>query len=898
MASAIPAPTVPVVPTPAPAPPPAGFALREAAVASGLDYRHDSGARGEFMLRETNSGGGGFFDADGDGDPDALLLSGVPVSPGGAPASSVHLYVNDGKGHFANRTAASGLVQDGDVQTFAAADVDGDGDVDVVVAGYQVLRLWLNDGSGRFRDASAAWGLGGFEGFANAAAFVDIERDGRPDLVVGRYSIWTPERDQAANCRDERRARTYCEPWIFPPGRLALYANRGERFIDRTDAAGIGEYDSMALGLLVVDLDRDGRQDIFVANDGAPNLFLRNRGDGTFVDDALVTGLIAFDGTKIPSGMGIDATWPYGDDQACIAVGNFGAEPVTLHCSASDGAGGWRRDSWVEHGHAAGIGRATLPWVTFGLRFADFDLDGHQELIVTNGHVFPDDPRLGMKRAQPVQLFTGADRTPDGAVMFADATPEGGVAGVVAVGRGLATADVDLDGDVDVLMIECDGPARLLVNDTPRRGRSLQLRLVGTKSSVSAFGARVRFAAGDRTFHAVVRSGASYGGESERILTFGLPEGSVAGPIDVDWPSGAAERFVLPADASRVDLEEGRGEVRATTMAAVARGRPSPDLAAALAWSTAGADRIPPSKARAALLDALAKTPEHLRALEALARLELEMGNAPRACELFRRALALAPDRPTLRRELAVALYFARDMVGALTELDVILAAVDEPEYMVSRLVHPFMTRGAIPLADRAAQRMYQLAPTRDDAAKLYAATRLELGDAATAERLAREVLARTPDHGGARGILGYIAMSVGRLDDAAREFRAAIDGSFIPQEVADAMSGLASVLAQQGRSREAADLLTSAFDKRPDSRLAVFAGQLYAGLGDNSAARHIWEKALEIQPDSPPILAPLAALAVAEGRKVDARALLERVLKVMPDEPNAKMMLRQLDGP
>ena len=868
--------------------PPLAFRFVESAAARGIDFRHDSGARGEYLLRETNSGGGGFWDPDGDGDPDALLLSGAPV---GYPPSTIRLYVNDGAGLFHDATATSGLRFAGDAQTFATADVDDDGDADLVVAGYGTLRLFVNEGGLRFSDATERWGLGTSEGFANAAAFIDAERDGRPDLAVGIYSVWTPAKDRAANCRRSDGERTYCEPWIFPPARLRLFGNTGDRFVDRTEAAGLADHDSMALGLMALDLDGDGWQDLFAANDGAPNLYLRNQGDGRFVDDALLAGLIAFDGTKVPSGMGLDIAYPEGDDGLCVAVGNFAGEPITLHCRPPDGDA-----LFVETAHAAGLAPPTLPWVTFGLRFFDANLDGRLELAAANGHVLRDAPEKGISRRQPLQLFTAGPRDAAGVTPFAPVP--GPLGGVTAIGRALATGDVDLDGDVDLLVVESDGPARLLINESPHRGRSLQIRLVGRASPTTAFGARVTVEGDGLKRRATVSSGTSYGGESERLLTFGVPDGATARSARVDWPSGQSERFALTASRGRVTLREGDGNSggiaseSADDSTAKAEPRRDPRLAAALDWRPDHRGGLTAAEARIALEAAVARGDRHARLGEAIARLSQATGDLAGAAKQLEALVAARPTEPTLRRDLAFVRFEARDLPGAHAEIDAILARVDDPEYLLSRLVVPFVQRGALPLAEPVIRRVRALAPQRQDAMRLHAAIQLGTQDVAAARATAEALLARAPGHGGAQNILGYAALQTGDPKTAEPLFTAVADGHGPAEERADALAGLSVVRAYTQRPRDAAELLVRAYELRAQSETALGAADRFMEADDPAAARAILGKALEDAPGEVPVLGRLAMIEHATGHKKRALALLERLLEIAPGDPDATRLI------
>lgn len=461
---------------------------------AGIGFVHDSGARGQMHVPETNSGGGGFWDPDADGLPDLLLLAGAPVAADGVPPSSVHHYANLGDGRFANRTREAGLVQGGDVQTFAAADVDGDGREDLVVGGWQVLRLFLADGRGGFRDATAAWGLSGYRGFANALAFVDGP-SGRPDLVVGAYTDWTPEVGKQRDCRRADGEPTYCGPQFFNPGPLVYFGNTGAGWVDRSKAMGFVGARSKALGMIVIDHDHDGDRDVFVVNDTHLNLLFEREGP-RFDEVGLVRGLVTLDGFKIMSGMGVDAADVTGDGRLCFAIGNFTGEAATLHCQMRRPEGGWTTLAYEELSSASGLSAATMPLVTFGVRFADLDLDGAQELLLTNGHVEDSEHLTGVPHAQPTQVFSVRPGRTGGGLKIEEITPTGGLGGRPVVGRGLAVADIDGDGDPDVLVGVNGAAPMLLRNDTPARGRPLAVSLRGSRPGDRGLGATAVLKAG------------------------------------------------------------------------------------------------------------------------------------------------------------------------------------------------------------------------------------------------------------------------------------------------------------------------------------------------------------------------------------------------------------------
>ena len=874
------------------------YSFTDVAAASGVNFVHDSGARGEYYLRETNSGGGGFWDPDQDGDPDLLLLSGSVVSADGAPPSTVHYYENDGTGRFRNRTGDVGLVQDGDVQTFAVADVDGDGDLDLAVGGYEVLRLFVQQPAGRFRDATEDWGLSDFEGFVGALAWIDAAADARPDLAVGRYAQWSPDVDQRAGCRAPDGRRDYCLPSVFEASTLSLYRNDGRRLTDATEALGLAGVRSMALGMLVLDDNDDGVQDLFVANDGVMNSLLRGGSDGTFTDDALLYGLGALDGVKLPSGMGVDAIDPYGDGRLCIAVGNFSGEPVTLHCQMADGTGAPGNAVYEELSHRSGLALPTLPWVTFGVKFADLDLDGLPELVIANGHVNARHALREVPRAQPLQVMRFLPIATTGQPRMVDATPAGGLGGVSAVGRGLATADVDGDGDVDLLYIEVDGPTRLLRNDTPRRGRPLRLRLEASSGQRDGLGARVSFSAGVRRYNRFITSGGSYGGESERVPTFGIPDGPWPQTVDVGWAGGSPERFELPEGASSVVLRQ--GEATATALSPAPREATADnDATAQLRWAL---ELQRPTvedaaRARGIVTAAVARDPDQAHLHWTLARMAMATGDLPEAAQLLRTAVERWPAQPTLQRDLALALWRLGDEAGARRVVDDSMASVDDVDYLETRLVIPLLEEGAAPLALAVIHRIAEAGPLRVGTQVLQAMALLALGEAVAAQSTARLVLDAVPGHAAAQVVLGYAAVDAGQIAEAESYFAAVIDSPHGEGETADALAGLSQVRVGQGRVGEGAGLFRQAAALRESPEMMFQAAELYGRAGDPEAARSALEATLALNDRYVPAIGSLGILDATAGDTAAALARFQQILELAPGHPLAMEWVQRLGG-
>ena len=531
----------------------ASIRLSDVTHQAGIRFMHDAGARGEKWYPETIGAGGGFFDYDGDGRQDILLLNGRHW-PGSrqAPEPTLRLYRNLGDGTFADVTEAAGLTLPLYGMGFAAADYDNDGDQDLVVTGYLTNFFFINNGDGTFTDATGKVGLQQGK-WGTAAAFLDYDRDGYLDLVIGHYVAWDPSKEHNLDCTYGTPARDYCGVRYFKGQGLELYRNLGDgRFADVTRAAGVEASDAKVLGITVLDVDDDGWPDLFVANDGTPSLLFRNLGDGSFEEVGVRSGIVLDEGGAAFAGMGVDAAYVKNDGQLCIAIGNFAGEPTTLHCQVRRGAT-YDPELFAELSYWAGIGKATLRFVTFGLFFFDVDLDGFDDLFMVNGHVYNEERLRNIPYAQRPQLFRNLGTGKFQEVM----PPEGTALARGIIGRGAAYADYDGDGDLDILITTNQGPAYLFRNDTELRSHFVRVKTQGTRSNRDGIGARVRVHTGGAVLQKTVRTGSSYLSQSELPLTFGLGSATAIEKVRILWPSGIVDELRGVALDTTVLAQEG-----------------------------------------------------------------------------------------------------------------------------------------------------------------------------------------------------------------------------------------------------------------------------------------------------------------------------------------------------
>lgn len=510
---------------------------------SGVDFVHATGADGRKLLPETMGSGCAWLDYDGDGDPDLLLLSGRAwyVPPGNTETAprTVRLFRNLGGWKFEEDTLAVASVGFPYALGVACADTDGDGDTDVVVTGIGGYWFLRNDG-GRFAEvAKTETGLDpgtwkdvkGVEHgpFAASAAFTDFDGDGRPDLFVCHYVHWSAETDIWSSM--DGTNKSYATPQQYQGESCRLWRNLGgNRFEDATDRAKVRNDEGKSLGVCVTDVNDDGRPDLIVANDTQPNYLYVNQGDGTFEECGERCGIAFGPDGRARAGMGIDAASLGDKARLHVAIGNFSGEPV----------GVWENKGlvFVNRSDVTRIGEATLPCLTFGVRWADVDLDGRADLVAANGHIEPtiQDIHKDIPYAQAVQVLR---QRADG--KFADAGPELGTAVTTPrVHRACASADVDGDGDLDWVFTVNGGPAVLVRCDLDGAAqRSLRVRVTGKAPATDALGAKVTVeVAGLPPAVQRVASGAGYLSESERVLTFGVGTAGKATRVTVRWPDG------------------------------------------------------------------------------------------------------------------------------------------------------------------------------------------------------------------------------------------------------------------------------------------------------------------------------------------------------------------------
>jgi hypothetical protein len=497
------------------------------------------------LLPETMGGGVAFFDYDNEGRQDLLFINSCDWpwhQSTNKPPSTMALYHNDGHGHFTDVTKGSGL----DVSFYgmgvAIGDYDNDGLPDVFITAVGGNHLFHNDGHGKFHEVTKEAGVGGpTNGWSTGAAFIDYDNDGKLDLFVCNYVQWSPEIDRAKSYVLPNIGRAYGPPRNFAGTFPYLYHNDGNgHFTDVSAQAGIQIKDpatglpmAKSLAVAPVDVDNDGWIDLVVANDTVPNFLFHNQHDGTFKEIGAGSG-VAYDAYGLVRGaMGIDSA-RFRNGTLGIAIGNYANEMNALYVA--------RRDSllFADEATQSGVGPASQKLLKFGLFFFDYDLDGRLDLLTANGHLEPEINRVesNQQYRQPAQLFW--NRGDSKGTGFVPVPPDKAGTDLFKplVGRGAAFADINGNGNLDVVLTQIGGPPLLLRNDQNLHHHWIRLKLVGTKSNRDAIGAWIKVRVNGQILWRQVMPTRGYLSQSELPVTIGLGDAPGPDSVEIHWPSG------------------------------------------------------------------------------------------------------------------------------------------------------------------------------------------------------------------------------------------------------------------------------------------------------------------------------------------------------------------------
>jgi hypothetical protein len=524
----------------------AGPLFVESAASTGLRFTHVNGASGQYYMAEQMGSGVALFDYDNDGDLDVFLVQGGPLDDARSPRTagpSSRLFRNDltvardgtRSLHFTDVTDRAGVALRTYGMGVAVGDYDNDGALDLFVTGFGAATLFHNNGNGTFTDVTAKAGVTD-PLWSTSAAFVDYDRDGRLDLFVAHYLDFSFASNKV--CHDALGARDYCSPRSYKPLPARLYHNEGNgRFADATEATGISKAYGAGLGAATGDYNGDGWPDVYVANDATPNNLWINSRHGTFTDEGLLSGA-ALNASGNPEGsMGIASGDFNLDGHEDLFVTNIVGETHALY--VNDGHG-----IFEDRRVPTGLGALTAAFTGFGADWFDYDNDGLLDLFVANGAVNV----IEAQRGQPAPFRMRNQLLHNAGGRFVDASAEAGPAFQrMGIGRGAAFGDVDNDGDVDVIVTNNGGAALLLLNQAVENGGSghwLQVNVRQPAVNRFAFGTWVGVERdGKPTLWRRVRTDGSYLSASDARLHFGLGSPSAVSGVEVQWPDGERERW-------------------------------------------------------------------------------------------------------------------------------------------------------------------------------------------------------------------------------------------------------------------------------------------------------------------------------------------------------------------
>jgi hypothetical protein len=514
------------------------------------------GEKTKKYIIETTGTGVAIFDYDNDGWPDVFVVNGtkldaLPTSK--APTS--HLYHNNRDGTFTDVTQKAGLTHTGWGQGVCVGDYDNDGFEDLYVTYYGKNVLYHNNGDGTFTDVSEkAHVAGSGKMWGTGCAFVDYDRDGKLDLMVANYVDFDSATALAPGEQPSciwKGVPVMCGPRGLPWAKNILYHNLGNGvFENATTKAHIDQTNGhYSFSVSTLDYDDDGWQDIFVACDSTASILYHNNQDGTFTDVAVVAGAAFNDDGREQAGMGSTVGDYDGDGRLDIFKTNFSDDTATLYRNLGDG-------TFDDKTFPAGFGLNTQ-YLGWGVMFLDVDNDGWPDLLLVNGHVYPevDSQHLGSNFQEPKILYHN-----NGNGTFTDISDIAGP-GITAVSsaRGLAVGDLWNDGRLSAVISNMNAPPMLLVNDVRNRNHWIAFHAIGSKSNRDGIGAKISVKAGARTLVDEVRSGSSYVSNSDMRVHFGLGSATKIDWVQVRWPSGLLERFEnLPVDSIHT-LKEGSG---------------------------------------------------------------------------------------------------------------------------------------------------------------------------------------------------------------------------------------------------------------------------------------------------------------------------------------------------
>ena len=526
----------------------------DTAASAGIHFLHQAPHTSRKYLIETMGSGVALFDCDNDGRLDLFLVNGAPYGdptpPGTIPQKTGpeywnRMYRQKSDGTFEDVTEKAGLQGIGYGMGVAVGDYDNDGYEDLYVTGYGGNRLYHNNGNCTFTDVTDKAGVGG-GGWSTSAAWVDLDNDGRLDLVVDRYVTWDWD-DKWCGPPDNRG---FCHPDVFPPITMLVYHNEGNgHFTEESHKLGLDK-PAKALGIAIGDYDRDGRIDLFVANDSMPEFLFHQKADGTFEEVGLESG-VAVDGDgRTYAGMGVDFADYDNDGFPDLAVTTLANQKYALYHNDHDG-------TFDYVSYLTGVAGITLLHSGWSLRFLDYDNDGRKDLLIAQGHdldtVEKSYPQLHYR--EPMMLLRNMGSH------FVDVSSlSGPIFKEAWVGRGMAIGDIDNDGRIDAVVTTNGGPIHILHNETSTGNHWLTLKLVGHKSNRDGIGALVEVTTSQGPQWVTVTTSSGYLSASDPRPHFGLGADASAQSVTIRWPSGILQTLHSVAGDRIVQVDEPAGK--------------------------------------------------------------------------------------------------------------------------------------------------------------------------------------------------------------------------------------------------------------------------------------------------------------------------------------------------
>ena len=498
---------------------------------AGITFVHTDGRSGVRLFNEFLGSGGGFFDYDGDGDLDIYLVNGA-IQTGEGQEQTPHnvLYRNNGDNTFTDVTNEAGVGSRAYGTGAAVGDYDNDGDIDLYVANFGEDQLYQNNSDGTFTDVTTHAQVGN-SNWGTSCAFADVDNDGDLDLYVANYAAYTLKDD--IRC-EERGVHVYCGPHAYPAVHDTFYKNNGDGTF--TDVSVLSRPSDLipqhGLGVTFGDYDADGDTDLYVANDQDPNFLFQNGGNGNFLEVALISGVCYNDMGKEEAGMGTDFGDYDNDGWLDLTVSNYQTETNTVYHN-HDGT------FFTDNTITSGIAEVTHGYLGWGIKFFDYDNDGHQDIFVANGHLM-DNINLLEKHVTYPQRNLLFRNLGDG--RFANVMSETDGLALEKVSRGAAVGDYDNDGDLDILVTNCNQRPDLLQNAIGNRNNWIQIQVVGEKSNRSGIGAKITVVTGTHVQYWEVQSGGSYLSFHDLRAHFGVGKAERIDLLEIRWQSGHIDR--------------------------------------------------------------------------------------------------------------------------------------------------------------------------------------------------------------------------------------------------------------------------------------------------------------------------------------------------------------------